>query len=234
MKNVQTILTMEEYEAFVREAKKKGLSIKKASNLALRSWTEQEGRIFIEGVGREVLLHPVFERWQKFFCEEYVPPKKEILFISSCFWGKPFHESWIFRRIRGTAGARSIHYIALSSAGLIPYEYWDAYPFNSYDSNPWRFSPRDREAFVEINGRRVSNYFSKNGAFYSQVLAYLPRHDAALKAVGEGYSLSGCSLPLHMVEGIEVEEGSRDEDYYACLASEGSLEKLKRKLEEIG
>jgi hypothetical protein len=233
MKNVQTILTEEEYEAFVREAKRKGLSIKKASNLVLRSWTEQEGRVFIEGVGREVLLHPVFERWQRFFCEEYVPPRKEILFISSCFWGKPFHESWIFRKIRGIVGARSIHYMALSSAGLIPYEYWDSYPFNSYNSNPWMFSPLDREAFVEINGRRVSNYFSKNCAFYGQVLGYFPQHDAALKAVMEGYSLSGCSLPLHMVEGIEVEEGARNEDYYACLANEESLEKLKMKLEEI-
>lgn len=234
MKYVQAFLTKEEYEAFVRETKRKGLSIKKASSLALRSWTEQEGRVFIEGVGKEVLLHPVFEKWQKFFCEEYVPPKKETLLISSCFWGKPFHESWIFRKIRETSGTRSIHYLALSSAGLIPYEYWDTHPFNSYDSNPWKFSPRDREAFVEINGRRVSTYLSKNGAFYGKILVYLPQHDTALKAVMEGHSLSGCPLPLHIVDGIEVEEGARDEDYYACLADEESLGKLKRKLEEIG
>ena len=232
-KNVQTILTEEEYKIFAREAEKKGLSIKKAASLAFTSWVEQEGKVFIEGVGKSVLLNPFFENWQKFFCQDYAPPKKEILFFSSCFWGKPFHESWIFRKIRETVGSREVHFIVLSSAGLIPHEYWDAYPFNSYDSDPWKFSPHDREAFVEINRKRVEAYLEKNHGSYKKIIAYYPKNDVALRAIKEGHAASSCALPLFIIENIEAEEEIRSEDYYACLAREENLEKLKRKLEEI-
>ncbi|MFQ6089322.1 MAG: DUF5591 domain-containing protein [Candidatus Methanofastidiosia archaeon] len=237
MKNVQTTLSDSEYSEFERMAKSLNLTLKNATREAIRGWIFQRGKVFIQGVGEEIFSHPVFESWQKYFVEDYGPPENKILFFLNCTWGKPYHESWIFKSIskaiQEVRNLEEFHFIVVSSAGLVPREYWDYYPFNSYDADPWKFSPQDRKSYVEINSKRVKRYLEKHQKAYERILVFLPEKDAARIAVEKGYENSGCKLDIEFVDGIFADESNREEDYYACLTYKESLLKLKRILEVV-
>ncbi|MFQ6051205.1 MAG: DUF5591 domain-containing protein [Candidatus Hydrothermarchaeota archaeon] len=237
MKYIQAVLSDEEYEEFVYMAKNLGLNIKDAVKESIKAWIEQRGKVFIRGVGEEVFSHPAFEEWHEFFIKEYKPPARKILLFHNCTWGKPYHEAWIFREMEKSVyevlDPNEVHFVVLSSAGVIPREYWDYWPFCSYDSDPWQFTPEDRKAFIRINSKRVENYLSKHSESYKCMVAYFPLGDCARESVRIGLERSRCKLPFYEVPDIHPFEDRRDEDYYACLASEEALLQLKNILRKL-
>jgi len=211
--------------------KKLGFSVKEGAKNAINTWIQQKGKVFLRGIGEDVLKHPSFKEWHEFFISKYKPPRRDILLFHNCTWGKPYHESWIFREVERVVyesiNREKVHFVVVSSAGVVPREYWDQWPFCSYDADPWLFTPEDYKTFVNVNSQRVSNYLSKYSEIYKCIVAYFPQGDCARESVKLGIEASNCILPTYFVPDIYPDQNKRDEDYYACLTYPESLEELK-------
>jgi predicted RNA-binding protein len=73
----------------------------------------------------------------------------------------------------------------LSNAGVIPREFEDMYPFNSYDWGESEETPQIKKRYIEVTGERIRNYLMAHGNRYKSVSCFL-KYDSesyiALKA----------------------------------------------------
>jgi hypothetical protein len=134
----------------------------------------------LEGVGEWHLTHPHFEVWQDYLLRWYEPPKGRILLFLPCANRKPYSESrthqGIIRELE-RAGRGGFHEVMLSNAGVIPREFEDKYPFESYDWDESKETKAIKERYVEVTAERIRNYLATHGARYSSVVCFL-KHDS--------------------------------------------------------
>ncbi len=120
----------------------------------------REKQEMIKGASERELLHPHFVVWQDYICRFYETPqgKKTVLFLP-CTFTKPYYNSKLHREIAKIIGKRKdLHLVVLSSPGVIPYEFADRYPFNSYDWPEWEETDEIKKKYIEALEKRIENY----------------------------------------------------------------------------
>jgi len=123
----------------------------------------EEKRENLKGVGIEFIDHPHFNVWQDYFARFYKRPKeKDIALFLPCSKRKPYYKSQTHKAIRRTISGfpwyKRIHIIVISNPGVIPIEFSDYYPFNSYDWDERLERPDIMKNYIRINTERIKNY----------------------------------------------------------------------------
>ncbi len=120
----------------------------------------KEKQEMIKGASEKELLHPHFEVWQDYVCRFYdIPKEKKAVLFLPCTFTKPYYNSKLHREIAKIAGNRKdIHLVVLSSPGVIPYEFANKYPFNSYDWPEWEETEEIKKKYIEVTETRIENY----------------------------------------------------------------------------
>ena len=193
--------------------------------------------IGINGVGIKQLTHQHFEEWFKYIVTEYKPPKppRVCLFIP-CSAIKPYYGSPIHKIINKAIAQYedSIHKIVISNAGIIPYEFSNYYPFNSYDWNPKLETEEIKKIYIEITVNRLISFINKHSTKYVGFISYF-RPDAedliALKIASE---VTGTNI-IHIDANIKDcdKELSNTSDPDLVLTIDHNLDKLKNTIGNI-
>ncbi len=130
------------------------------------------------GVGEEFLTHPYFEIWQDYLNRWYAPPeKKKVALFLPCSYKKPYLESETHKKIinvlKGLKNRDEIHELMLSNAGVVPREFEDCYPFNSYDWDESKETDEIKKRYIEVTKRRVADYLTSHRNSYIGVVCFL-------------------------------------------------------------
>lgn len=174
---------------------------------------KQKDYIGINGVGVDQLKHPHFEIWQQYFKNEYdFNLYKELILFLPCAAIKPYYNSPIHREINKIVEKyEEIQKIVISNAGIIPYEYCDKYPFESYDWNPLFETPIIKKEYIRLTSRRIFELFdakklNKNIKF----LAYLRNDSESLESLKIAFSKLKFKLDIVLLKGHLHETADTD------------------------
>jgi len=120
----------------------------------------RQKQVMIKGASEKELLHPHFEVWQDYICRFYeIPKEKKTVLFLPCTFTKPYYNSKLHREIAKIVGNRkNLHLVVLSSPGVIPYEFANKYPFNSYDWPEWEEAPEIKKRYISVTEKRIENY----------------------------------------------------------------------------
>ncbi|RLE55356.1 MAG: hypothetical protein DRJ30_03840 [Candidatus Methanomethylicota archaeon] len=174
-------------------------------------------RIFLRGVGLKYLVHPYYEVWQDYIVRFYEPPVEKIyaLFLP-CAYRKPYTRSktWkaILNKISGYSFFKKLHLIAVSSPGVIPYEFIRQYPFTSYDWQEWLETDKIKEEYIKVTSKRVRNYIEHHDEHYKHYFAYFRPNAETLKAIRNAFKEMGLTEKLTAI---------LDEKTYGIIEREG-------------
>jgi archaeosine synthase len=135
----------------------------------------KERQEFIKGVGIACLDHPHYNVWQDYFVRFYERPKeKDIALFLPCSYRKPYSGSRthkeIYEAIKEAKIFPRLHRIVLSSPGVIPFEFSDYYPFNSYDWPEWLETTKVKRDYIKFVKARVKAYLKTHK--YKRYLCY--------------------------------------------------------------
>lgn len=185
--------------------------------------------IGLNGVSRKQLIHPHFEKWQEWFLNEYEPPKNKVAVFLPCAAIKPYYNSPIHKLINSVLDKYSdeIHKIVISNAGVIPYEYSDKYPFNSYDWNPLAENESIQEEYYKITKKRIENYLSRHS--YSAHVSYLRNNSLSFRALKDACS----NLKIKLYYDKLNEKISSEKDTDLVLTYPENLERISKLLEGL-
>lgn len=184
----------------------------------------------LNGVGKEQLLHPHFEKWHEWIINRYKPPLDKISIFIPCAAIKPYYNSPIHKTFNPIIDRFPTHKIVVSNAGIIPYEFADCYPFNCYDWNPAYETDELKRLYVEVTSRRLNNYLKAHGKAYISCVSYLHPNSDSLKALREACNFE--SIHLHTVE-IEDIALPPTSDCDLVLAHPMNTERLRNLLEVL-
>ncbi|NPA69352.1 MAG: hypothetical protein GXO26_00960 [Crenarchaeota archaeon] len=150
----------------------------------------RELRIKIEGVGCDIVKHPYFEIWQDYIQRFYkVPPDKEYVLFLPCTYVKPYRRSITHRKILSvifrTGVYKKIQLVVVSTPGVIPYEYHDMYPFESYDWPEWLETPEIMKCYIEVTKNRVKRFIENCCRNVKLFIAYFHKNSETLQAIRE-------------------------------------------------
>lgn len=140
----------------------------------------------LNGVGEEFLIHPHFEIWQDYLIRWYKSPEdKEILLVLPCSYEKPYSKSKthkaIMERLKKLDFYNKIHQIMISNAGVIPREFEDMYPFNSYDWDEKEETMEIKRRYIEVTSRRLEKYLTAHK--YKMIFCFLKYDSESYKAL---------------------------------------------------
>ena len=192
--------------------------------------------IGINGVGIQQLMHPHFEEWFKYIITEYEPPEPpKIGIFIPCSVIKPYYNSPIHKIINKILDQYdNIHKIVISNAGIIPYEFSDFYPFNSYDWNPQFETEEIKNKYIELTVNRLTDFFNKHSVKYQKFVSYF-RPDAeeliALKITSQITEINIVHIDANIKDCDNILSDTSDRDL--ILTIEHNLDKLKRTIEGI-
>ncbi len=180
----------------------------------------KELRDNLSGVGERYMTHPHFEVWQDYILRWYSPPagKKTLLFLP-CSYAKPYSRSRTHKGIINVLREHSgIHEVMLSNAGVVPREFEDYYPFNSYDWDESKETGEIKQRYIEVTKERIRRYLKTHGSHYRGVFCFLDYESESFKA------LSGACDELSMECNNLL---SRKRGGKRVLQSEQALEDLR-------
>ncbi|MEM1549868.1 MAG: DUF5591 domain-containing protein [Candidatus Methanomethylicia archaeon] len=195
----------------------------------------RDKQVFIYGVGRECLIHPYYEVWQDYIIRFYKPPKhKDIALFLPCAYRKPYTRSKTWKAILEVLSRIEffprIHLIAVSSPGVIPYEFISYYPFQSYDWPEWLETEDVKREYIEVTRIRVRNYLSKHGLNYRLFYAYFRPNAETLTAINYAFSDLGLMDKLKIVIDVDLAREIESSGFKPMVAHEKALAKLKKVL----
>ncbi len=156
-------------------------------------------REFLKGVGREYLLHPHFNVWHDYIVKVYEPPsfKKFALFLP-CSYRKPYSKSAthraILRKLVQLPSYARIHQIMISNAGVVPREFENEYPFNSYDWEEWKETEEVQKEYCEVTRQRLENYMREKKDSYVLWFAYLKPDSLSYRALMDAARAAGVEI----------------------------------------
>lgn len=142
----------------------------------------------LTGVGEEFLTHRHFEVWQDYLQRWYqVPNGKDILLFLPCSYKKPYSQSETHRKILGILrkleNYQRIHQIMLSNAGLVPREFENLYPFNTYDWDEKEETEEIKNRYIEVTSERIRRYLNAHKKSYKKILCFLKYDSESYKAL---------------------------------------------------
>jgi len=188
--------------------------------------------IGINGVGRDQLIHPHFEIWQSYFKDFFhFEDNIEIIVFVPCAAIKPYYNSSIHRIFNKIIEKHeNIQKIVISNAGLIPYEFCDQYPFDSYDWNPLLETEPIKQEYIEIISRRVYDFFkSKEINEEIRFITYLRNDSESLKSLKAAFNKLNFNLEVIKISGKLHETADTD----LLLILEENLKRLDDKLKSL-
>ncbi|MBR9678193.1 MAG: DUF5591 domain-containing protein [Nanoarchaeota archaeon] len=200
-------LNKREFEELVKPFTKNKKIQTDFSNFDFKPRFPEPAKQKIVGATKKQLLHPHFKVWQDYLVRLYEPPKTYALFVP-CAYKKPYTHSRTWRAIkRVTRKYRDLHLIAISNPGVVPEEFADHYPFNSYDWPEKEETPAVKKSYIKVIKQRVKNYLSAHK--YEKVFGYFkPKSESwqALKKACEelGIPLTQCLKHDLNVKGEEA------------------------------
>jgi len=152
-------------------------------------------QLLIRGATEKELTHPFYEVWQDYIVRFYEPPKeKDILFFVPCAFKKPYFRSQLHKAIAAVVRNQRLHWVAISSPGVIPYEFADKYPFNRYDWPEWEETPEIKERYVKVTQERIERFMTAHGAHYKKVFSYLKPDSESFTALKQACDKLGVRL----------------------------------------
>lgn len=182
--------------------------------------------IGLNGTSRKQLLHPHFERCHKWFITEYRAPRDKIALFLPCAAIKPYYNSPIHKIINQRIADYNdrIHKIVISNAGVIPYEYCNKYPFDSYDWNPLAEDKAIQKEYYKVTKKRIKEYLLKHQ--YKSYISYLRTSSISHKALKDACKEIG--IKLH--HPILNEQIQSDKDSDLILIYDENLQELIKAL----
>ncbi|NOZ82049.1 MAG: radical SAM protein [Candidatus Micrarchaeota archaeon] len=192
------------------------------SNMMFLPRFPRELRKPIRGVGKDKLLHPFYEVWQDYICRFYEVPenRKRVLFVP-CTFTKPYSKSKLHRKILRVV-PKDVHLVVISSPGVIPYEFINMYPFNSYDWPEWEETEEIKKLYIQVTKKRIKNYLRAHR--YSEYFSYLRPDSESFKALKDACD----ELGIHLVSCVSRETWEKIKDRKNPLASDEAIADLKR------
>lgn len=189
---------------------------------------KQKDYIGLNGTSEAQLTHPHFETWQKWFLCNYIPPENKIALFIPCAAVKPYRNSPIHKIINKNLEdyEDNIHKIVISNAGVIPYEFSDKYPFDSYDWNPLSESESIKIKYYELTKKRLFSYLNKHD--YRGYVSYVRNESISYKSLRD----ATIDLNLQLINKSLNEEISPDKDSDLVLTYPENLKILNRMIEE--
>lgn len=106
----------------------------------------------------KILQHPILERCFQKINQEF-NPKHKIAFVSMCTVTRPYKNSRKFKVFFDRGYNKNADVIVGSSEGIVPEEYWESYPYMTYNTHE-----RGKKNLVYINTlyNRFMDFFSKH------------------------------------------------------------------------
>ena len=194
---------------------------------------ESPDYIGINGVGFQQLIHPHFEMWQDYFNNEFKIRKNiKIIIFLPCAAIKPYYNSAIHKEFNKIIDKyKNIQKIVISNAGVIPYEFCDKYPFNSYDWNPLFETPEIMEQYLKITITRIIKFFQfkKNNLKSLHFIAYLRNESESLISIEKAFKQLGLNLKIINITG----ELPKTTDWDLKLILPENLIKLENELKMV-
>jgi len=188
--------------------------------------------ISINGVGSQQLTHPHFEIWQKYFKENYKFKEdiKIILFLP-CAAIKPYYNSPIHKIFNEIIDKyKTIQRFVISNAGIIPYEFCDRYPFESYDWNPLFETDSIKQEYIEVISKRIFDFFhAKKIKNNIKFISYLRNDSESLKSLEIAFNKLGLNFEVIKISGKLHK--TADTDLLLILGE--NLKKLDEKLKSV-
>lgn len=185
--------------------------------------------IGINGVGKAQLEHPHFETWQIFFRNSYkIKENTKIIIFLPCAAIKPYYNSPIHRVFNKILdNYKNIQKIVTSNAGLIPYEFCDQYPFESYDWNPLLETEEIKKEYIEVTSRRIFDFFNaKKNIKPIRFISYLRNDSESLTSLKIAFSKLKYNLEVVKISGKLHETADTD----LLLILDKNLKRLDDKL----
>lgn len=185
----------------------------------------------IRGATEDALKHPAFEVWQDFLCRFWKPSKeKEILFFIPCAFRKPYPNSQLHRAIMSVAGRakdfEKMQFCVISTPGVIPLQFSQRYPFDSYDWPEWEETEEIKKIYMRITEERVENFLRAHAGKYKKIISYFKPHSESFFALQQACE----KLNLKLENLISERDFEKVSEMKNPLAQEGALECLARGL----
>ncbi len=188
--------------------------------------------IGINGVGRAQLYHPHFDVWQSFFRNSFrIEGSISSIIFLPCAAIKPYYNSPIHRVFNKTIDKyKNIQKFVISNAGLIPYEFCDRYPFESYDWNPLFETEEIKNEYMEAISTRIFDFF-KNRKINIKVkfISYLRNDSESLNSLKIAFKKLKMNLEIIKITGKLHETADTD----LLLTLEENLIRLNKKLKSF-
>jgi len=170
-------------------------------------WREQP---LIKGATEKELMHPYYGVWQDYINRFWEPDaSKDTLLFIPCSFRKPYFSSQlhkaIFSIIDGLEIKEKMQIAAISSPGVIPYEFVNYYPFNRYDWPEWEETPEIKKKYVEVTQARIEKFLESHGKHYKKVYCYFKPTAESYTALKQACSKLGITLIDCLKEGTYEE-----------------------------
>ncbi len=191
------------------------------NNFAFEPKFPKEMKMYLKGVGKKFLLHPYYEVWQDYICRFYEKPKeKKYVFFIPCTYTKPYYKSKLHREILKIV-PKNVHLVVISSPGVIPYEFVNKYPFNSYDWPEWKETKKMKKLYVNVTKERIVNYLKSHK--YEKYFAFLRPDSESFESLRKACR----ELKIELKICLETETWERIKNRKNPLLSKEALNDLK-------
>ncbi|MFH0830108.1 MAG: DUF5591 domain-containing protein [Candidatus Aenigmatarchaeota archaeon] len=153
----------------------------------------------IKGATEKELLHPYYEIWQEYINGFWKKDKsKDMLLFIPCSFRKPYFCSQLHKAIFSVLDKlpimEKLQICAISSPGVIPYEFVNFYPFNRYDWPEWEETPEIKKKYTEVTQARIENFLQAHGSNYKHICCYFKPSSESYIALKQACAKLGIKL----------------------------------------
>ncbi len=221
-------LNRKEFESIMREYNDQRIERHFDEFVHPPRWREQPP---IRGATEKELLHPYYEVWQEYIDRFWEPdPGKSTLLFVPCSYRKPYFASQLHRAIfsvvNGLEIKDKIQVCAISSPGVIPYEFVNYYPFNRYDWPEWEETPVIKRKYTEVTQARIEKFLQSHGSNYRRVYCYFKPDSESCIALKQACG----NLGIDLVVCLKDETYEKIKEEKNPLSKTEALEDLKTAL----
>ncbi|AWR96476.1 hypothetical protein DFR86_02190 [Acidianus sulfidivorans JP7] len=151
-----------------------------------------KGERVVKKIGEDPFKYAVVTEWHKYFLENWFSYKK-IAFLLPCTSIKPYNRSATHKLAYSIA--KDVDYIQFYSVSepmlLVPKEYENCYPFNSYDYPPSMMTKEEKEEFITLLSKALIHI----SHMHERIVAVLPKHH--LEIAQKASEISGVKIEFH-------------------------------------
>jgi len=136
------------------------------------------GERVVKRDGEDPFKHPVVKKWHEILLNDW-KSYKDFVVLLPCTSVKPYHLSpthkIAYSIMKGYEDIVQFYSVSEPML-LVPREYEDCYPFNSYDYPPSLMTSEEKEEFVEL----LSKALLKISTMHKVIVGVLPKHHFAI------------------------------------------------------